>query len=269
MNGTSGPVVVSAHLYPIKSCAGTVVDALAADALGPVPDRRFMLVDRDGVFLSQRELPKLARVEPEVRADSLRVRASGTNDALDVPLAPEGERTVVRLWRDLVEVVRVSEEADGWFSECLGFPCRLVYLPEGSVRPVDPDYARPGDRVTLADGFPFLAVGEASLSELNSRLGEPLPMDRFRPNLVLGGTEAFEEDGWKRVRIGELEFRVVKPCSRCVITTVDQSTGEKTGREPLATLATFRDSPAGVLFGQNLIHSGPGTVRVGDAVEVL
>ena len=269
MNPAAGPSVVSAHLYPIKSCTGTSVEVLTADASGPVPDRRFMLVDRDGIFLSQRELPELARVKPEILTDLLRVRAPGPGSALDVPLAPEGERMMARIFGDLVEVVRVSEEADGWFSEYLGLPCRLVYLPESSVRPVDPDYARAGDRVTLADGFPFLAAGEASLADLNARLAEPLPMDRFRPNLVIGGTEAFEEDGWKGVRIGELEFRVVKPCSRCAVTTVDQSTGEKRGKEPLTTLATFRNSPAGVLFGQNLIHSGPGTVRVGDAVEPL
>jgi uncharacterized protein YcbX len=141
-------------------------------------------------------------------------------------------------------------------------------LPEDSIRRVDPDFANPEDRVHLADGFPFLLISEASLEDLNSRLDEPLPMNRFRPNLVVRGVEPFAEDGWKNIRIGEMSFRVAKPCARCAITTVNQTTGQK-GKEPLTTLAAFRKVNGEVMFGQNLIHESPGILRVGDGVEVL
>lgn len=266
--GPPNPATVTAlHHYPIKSCAGTGVAALEADELGPALDRRFMLIDEDAIFLSQRELPGLSLIAPKVEGDSLHVEAPGMG-TLEVPLEPGGGRLLARVFADIVEVVSAGEKADVWFSEYLGLRCRLVHLPEGSVRPVDPDYASPGDRTTLADGFPFLVIGEASLEDLNARLAEPLPMNRFRPNIVVGGTGPFEEDDWDRIRIGGMEFRVVKPCSRCMITTVDQKTAKK-GREPLTTLATYRRSPGGVLFGQNLIHEGPGTIEVGDEVEVL
>lgn len=256
------------HYYPIKSCAGTPVAAWEADALGFVHDRRWMLVDEENVFLSQRELPKLALIKPEVKGDHLLVSAPGM-PPLEVPLEPTNTiRRLARVWRDLVEVSSTGAEADRWFSEFLGVDCRLVGLPDDSIRRVDPDYARPEDHVTLADGFPFLLISKASLADLNDRLAEPLPMDRFRPNLVVGGCEPFAEDGWEEIRIGDIYFRVAKPCARCAITTVDQETGKK-GKEPLTTLATFRNSPSGVLFGQNLIHEAPGTLRVGDAVEVF
>ncbi|WP_119070826.1 MOSC domain-containing protein [Rubrobacter indicoceani] len=263
--------VTALHHYPVKSCAGTGVDHLTADAPGPVHDRRFMLVDGDSTFLSQRRAPELARVKPGISEGDhpeLLVDAPGM-EKLTVPLGPDGEtgkRSRARIWRDTVEVSATTPGADEWFSQYLGARCRLVHLPETSTRPVDPDYGRAGDLTTLADGFPFLLISESSLEDLNSRLEDPVPMNRFRPNIVVSGTEPYEEDGWTHLRIGEMEFRVVKPCSRCVITTVDQATGKK-GKEPLTTLATYRRTPRGVLFGQNLIHDAPGRISVGDRVE--
>lgn len=256
------------NVYPIKSCAGIPLDSARADERGIRLDRRWMVVDEAGRFVTQRTAPRLALVGVSFDAAGLNVEAPGM-PSLEVPLTPEdGERAPAAVWGDVVECARVSEEADRWFGEFLRGRYRLVYLPDDSVRPVDPGYGRPEDRVGLADGFPFLLVSEASLEDLNGRLESPVPMDRFRPNLVVRGCEPFAEDGWRRVRVGEVEFRVVKPCARCKITTLDQATAA-TGKEPLRTLARFRKSGSQVLFGQNLIPDNTGVLRVGDAVEVL
>src|SRR5262249_19187395 len=154
-----------------------------------------------------------------------------------------------------------------WLSDYLGQKCRLVRMADFTVRRLDERYAKDGE-VGFADGYPFLLISEASLSDLNERLAEPVPMNRFRPNIVTSGSGSYAEDRWKTIRIGTLEFRVVKPCDRCVITTVNQSTGDK-GIEPLRTLATYRKSEAGVIFGQNLVHQGTGSIYVGDSIEIL
>lgn len=261
------PTLTSLHVYPIKSCAGTSVSSWKADSLGFVHDRRWMLTDEEGVFLSQRELPKMSLIKPEIKEGHLFVTAPDM-PTLEVSFESDGTRSLARVWGDLVETVATGDEASRWFSEFLRTPCRLVHLPDDSIRRVDPKYSRSEDRVHLADGFPFLLISEASLEELNTRLDEPLPMNRFRPNLVARGVEPFAEDGWKEIRIGEMFFRVVKPCARCAITTVNQKTGDK-GKEPLTTLAAFRKVGGEVMFGQNLIHESPGVLRVGDGVEVL
>jgi uncharacterized protein YcbX len=175
---------------------------------------------------------------------------------------------LARVWDDLVEVSTFGDDVERWFSEFLGARCKLVHLPERSLRPVDPAYGAPGDQVGLADGFPFLLISEASLADLNARLEQPVPMNRFRPNLTVSGCEPFAEDDWKLVRIGQITFRVVKPCSRCSITTVDQRTAAKS-KEPLRTLAQFRRVGTKVLFGQNLIHEETGIMRFNDPVEVI
>ena len=255
------------HVYPIKSCGGIAVDEWVVDERGLRHDRRWMLVDETGCFMSQRELPRMALIKVRIESDGLVVDAPGMS-SLKVPLRPpDGKPLLARVWEDLVECQTV-DAADRWFSEFLEISCKLVYLPDESVRPVDAAYAEPGDRVGLADGFPFLLISEASLADLNFRLEQPLPMNRFRPNLVVGGSEPFAEDGWSLVRIGRLTFRVVKPCARCTITTVDQESATK-GKEPLRTLARFRRAGNKVLFGQNLIHNNSGTLRTGDPVEIL
>jgi uncharacterized protein YcbX len=258
----------SLYVYPIKSLGGISLGAWDVDGRGLRYDRRWMLVDEDGWFISQRELPRMALISVRIEPDRLVVDAPQM-PSLELPLGPTtGETMPARIWDDLVEASPVGDDADRWFGEFLGVRCSLVYLPDESVRPVDPDYGEAGDRVGLADGFPFLLISEASLADLNSRLEHPLPMNRFRPNLVIGGCEPFAEDFWKRIRIGFITFRVVKPCSRCAITTVDQSTAV-TGKEPLRTLARFRKVGGKVLFGQNLIHDGTGTLRTGDPVEIV
>lgn len=255
-------------MYPIKSCGGIAVEEWDVDERGLRHDRRWMLTDEAGRFLTQRQLPRMALIKVRIEPDGLLVDAPGM-PTLDVAFhPPEGKLRLARVWDDLVESQTVGDEADRWFSEFLQMRCKLVYLPEKSVRPVDPAYGMPGDRVGLADGFPFLLISEASLANLNARLEHPVPMNRFRPNLVVRGCEPFAEDDWSRIRIGSITFRVVKPCARCAIITVDQ-TSAATGKEPLPTLARFRLAGTKVLFGQNLIHDETGTLCAGAPAEIL
>ncbi len=264
----SGVHLSQIHVYPIKSAGGISPEAWEVDERGLRHDRRWMLVDEAGRFMAQRRSPRMALIGVRLEPDRLVVDAPDM-PSLEVPLQPpEGKPRLAQVWNDLVEVLTVGAEAERWFGEFLGVRCNLVYLPDEAVRPVDPAYARTGDRVGLADGFPFLLASEASLADLNARLQSPVPMNRFRPNLVVQGCGAFAEDGWRLIRIGGITLRVVKPCARCVITTVDQRTAT-TGKEPLRTLARFRRAGKEVLFGQNLIHDDKGALRVGDPVEVL
>ena len=265
---SSGVHLSGLYIYPIKSAGGIPVDAWDADERGLRHDRRWMLVDETGLFISQRELPRMALIGVRIERDCLVVDAPDM-PPLEVPLDPPTTNSVLaRIWDDLVESLAVGDGADRWFSELLGVGCKLVYLPDESVRPVDPDYGRPEDQVGLADAFPFLLISEASLADLNARLERPVPMNRFRPNLVVRGCEPFAEDGWRLVRIGQITLRVVKPCARCTITTVDQTT-VAVGKEPLRTLARFRRAGTKVHFGQNLIHDETGTLHLGDPVEII
>ncbi len=260
------------HVYPVKSCAGIAVRAAALDEMGLQHDRRFMVVRPDGVFLTQREQPRLALVRTAFERlgspdQALRLDRPGAAP-LRVPLTPAGgEAIAVTVWSDRVTAQLVSEHADRWLSAHLATAVRLVYIPPSTLRPVDPRYAA-GARTGFADGYPLLIVSEASLDELNRHLDRAVTMSRFRPNLVVRGASAFAEDGWRELRIGELVLRIVKPCARCAIVSTDQTTAERSA-EPLRTLASFRRRGEGVLFGQNAIHLGTGTLRVGDAVTPL
>jgi uncharacterized protein YcbX len=262
------PILSSLHVYPIKSCGGISVPEWEVDAFGFRFDRRWMLVTPEGHFLTQRELPALALVRVAIAEPHLRVTAPRAPELL-TPLTPQGGRAIATaVWGDPLRAVAPDHRADEWFSTYLGHEVNLVYLPETVVREVDRDYAPDGGRTGFADGFPFLLVGEASLADLNARLAKPLPMDRFRPNLVVSGSPAFAEDRWRRIVIGGIPMRVVKPCARCVVTTTDQATGRRDGDEPLRTLATFRRQDNQVMFGQNLVHYGAGRLRAGDEVRI-
>jgi len=260
--------LVGLHVYPVKSLRGLSPSRWAVGPRGLWRDRHWMLVDGDGRFLSQRQLPRMALVSTAWLGDSLRLCAPGLPE-LTLPLAGDGQPdTQVSIWRDTCKACRVGPEADDWLSQFLGEPCRLVFLPDREVRPVDPDFAQTGDQVGFADGFPFLIISEASLAELNGRLPTPVSMIRFRPNLVIGGAEPYDEDRWRRIRVGSLELRLVKPCSRCVIPSLDPSTAER-GLEPIRTLIGYRQRENKVYFGQNAVHDGPGDLAVGDEVQVL
>ncbi|HET7270562.1 MAG TPA: MOSC N-terminal beta barrel domain-containing protein [Rubrobacter sp.] len=254
------------YVYPIKSCAGISLQSADLSATGLRHDRRWMLVDERGEFMSQRTHPRMALISVRFATECLIVCAPGMPD-LEIPLQKvNGNGIDVRVWGDTNRGALVGEEADRWFGEFLEFSCRLVYKPEDDLRLVDSLYAEDGDQVGFADGFAFLLISEASLEDLNGRLDEPLPMNRFRPNFVVRGCGPYAEDGWSRLRIGKVPFRVAEPCPRCAITTVDQNTGVP-GKEPLRTLATYRKTELGAVIGRNLIHDALGTVRVGDPIE--
>ncbi|MEO8043086.1 MAG: MOSC N-terminal beta barrel domain-containing protein [Acidobacteriota bacterium] len=259
------------NIYPIKSLKGISLESAVVEDRGLKHDRRWMLVDENRQFITQREVPQMATVKIAVGEDGL--IASRNGSSMVVPFDPGTRETAtVKIWNSSVKGEFYPQEIHRWFTDAIGFDCRLVMMPETSKRIVSPDYAvrRFEDTVSFADGYPFLLIGEGSLADLNSRLETPVPMNRFRPNFVVAGSAPFEEDTWKRIRIGSTEFHVVKPSARCVITTVDQVAGEKDAKEPLRTLASYRTRNGNVLFGQNLIaETAGGTVRVEDEVEVL
>ena len=262
------PVQLTAlTVYPIKSARGIAVSEWTVDDFGLQYDRRWMVVDRWGEFLTQRSHPRLALVSPSIEDGLLRIEAPGMR-SLELPLEPSASgSTGVRVWRDTCRAAWLGERPAGWFSEFLGTSCGLVYMAGETVRPADPAYAPVGTRVSFADAFPFLLISEESLADLNRRLPDPLPMNRFRPNLVVAGTASYQEDRWNRIEINGLGLRIVKPCARCVVTTTNQSTTER-GKEPLRTLATYREVNGKVMFGQNVVHERIGRLRAGDAVVI-
>jgi uncharacterized protein YcbX len=271
VDGKLGDMRVSSlHVYPVKSLHRVDVAAAAVEPWGLAGDRRWLVVEPDtGKFLTQRELPGMVLIRPEPTSGGLILRTPGRAD-LDVAAPVGGDRVEVSVWRSRVKAARAGAAADAWLSAALGNDVALVYLDDPTQRTLGPGYGEPGDRVNFADGYPALLANEASLDALNGWLAEPLPMTRFRPNVVVSGFPAWAEDGWigRRVRLGTMTFRVPKACGRCVITTTDQETGER-GREPLHTLATFRREGDGLMFAVNLIPDGIGSLAVGDPVEAL
>ncbi|HWB93488.1 MAG TPA: MOSC domain-containing protein, partial [Puia sp.] len=231
-------------------------------------DRRWMLVDADNVFMTQRELPAMALIRPSFGEEGLRVESRLHPEPLFIPYRPvSGEFTEVRVWDDGCRAQFVSGEADAWFSAALGRACRLVYMPDEILRVTDQRYAPPGSVTSFADAFPFLLIGQASLDELNGRLSQAIDITRFRPNIVFTGGEPFLEDSLGEFSIGAVRFQGVKLCARCPIPTIDPGTAER-GKEPLRTLATYRMQNNKVYFGQNLVHQGVGEIAVGDPILV-
>ncbi len=263
-------------IYPVKSMRGVAVQEAVVEPWGLAGDRRWMVVDGNGRYLTQRELPGMARIAAAPAEDGgVMLSASGVGAGeLRVPMPEAGGPTVeVVVWSDRVWAQPAGRDADAWLSDALGRACRLVHMGDpAAARPVDPAYGQPTDRVSFADGFPLLGVNGASLDALNTRLAQPVPIARFRPNLVMSGAAPWAEDRWQRLRVGAaggVAFRAVKLCARCVIVATDQETGARArDREPLRTLASFRRDDRGrILFGQNLVSDGTGRVAVGDRVE--
>ena len=263
------PTLSALHIFPVKSCAPLVLDAAAVEPRGLRDDRRWIVTDANGKFLTGRQHPRLTLLHAMPDAGAIALSAPGMPPLrLEAPAG--GTRVDVVVWTNTVAAQPAGDVANAWISAFLGMAARFAYMDDGCARPVNPDYAKPGDEVSFADAFPMLLISEGALDALNAKLQVPVPMLRFRPNFVVANTAPHAEDGWKRVRIGEVEFDVVKPCSRCVFTTVDFERGEfDPSGEPLKTLTTYRRGERGVTFGQNIIPRGAGTVRVGDAVEVL
>ncbi len=254
-------------IYPIKACGGIALTQADVVERGLALDRRYMLVDSAGTFVTQRELPRLCRVTTQLEAERLLVSAPG-KPTLELPLAlsPDHahERRQYRVWDNDGSALE-HPGGSRWFSESFNAELRLLYMPDSERREVNPKRARPGDIVSFADAYPLMLMSETSLDDLNQRLTEPVEMRRFRPNLVISGAEPYAEDSFNELRIGGLTFRGVKRCERCVVITIDPSTGEQ-GKEPLRTLSHYRLEDSKVWFGMNLIHEGSGTLRLGDAV---
>ena len=259
--------VASIHVYPLKGGRGIEVSEVLLDEFGPINDRRWMVVDPDGSMVTQREVARLCQVAATPTRAGLILGAPG-RQALEIgrPAADAPTREV-RVWDDYLAAVDVGADAAGWCTEFLGRDVRLVALAAHANRRTDPEYDPIGSKVGFVDGYPLLVIGQGSLEDLNRRLDVPLPMNRFRPNLVVTGVAPFGEDAWRRITIGTIPFDVVKPCGRCVVTTTDQATAERS-IEPLKTLATFRKREKGAMFGMNLVHRATGPIRAGDAISV-
>lgn len=257
--------ITGLYTYPVKSLAGISLDVAAITDRGLEYDRRWMLVGDDNVFLSQRTLPKMALLQPTIKNGKIMIDGEGQT-GLSIDPIESGEAIRVSVWDDDCEAIVYPAEMNQWFTQALGQSARLVYMPDASRREVDPRYAKADEIVSFADGYPILTISEESLADLNTRLDEPVEMNRFRPNIVIAGGEAFQEDRLKYFTVGEIRFEGAKPCARCQVVTIDQSSGESS-KEPLKTLAGYRRSGKKVLFGMNLLHQGTGTIAVGDRLQ--
>jgi uncharacterized protein len=260
-------------LHPLKSSAALPVEALEIEPRGPRFDRRWLVVDADGRFVTARAVAELVLVRAEPLGAGLRLSAPGMASLDVVPPPVDAPRLPVTIWKDTVDAPRADSAADAWLSAFLQREVRLVHMDDAARRAVDPAYGHEGDEVSFADGYPLLAISQAALDGLNARLVDagcaPVTMAHFRPNLVIDGVDAHAEDGWRRVRIGGIDFDAVKPCTRCVFTTVDPVLGRRRDDgQPLDILKDYRRTPAGITFGMNLIARGTGTLRVGDAVTL-
>ncbi|MEJ5351697.1 MAG: MOSC N-terminal beta barrel domain-containing protein [Melioribacteraceae bacterium] len=271
-------VLSEIYIYPIKSLGGIKLEKSIVEERGLYLDRRMMLVDNTGKFMTQRTYPKMALLKTNIVDDKLAVHNTNNKSKIFIELEfiknqkliGSFEKINVKIWDDECIAAKVSKEADEFFSDALGIKCSLVIMPPDTKRIVDPDkkYVNEEYLVSFADAYPFLIIGEESLNDLNQRLKENLPMNRFRPNFVFTGGNPYDEDRWKSFKIGEIIFYPVKPCARCVITTINQDTAEKSD-EPLKTLATYRTINNKVMFGQNLVHKGTGEIQINSELEII
>lgn len=257
------------YIYPIKSMAGISVNRGQVTDRGFEYDRRWMLVDENNLFISQREVAELALMNIDINEKGLSVTYKPGNTSISIPFQPEtSEFAEVTIWDDTCTGQFVSQAADEWFSNMLNIRCRLVYMPDATHRITDQRYTSANNVTSFSDGYPFLIIGQASLDDLNSRLEKSVPMNRFRPNIVFTGGEPYSEDMMHTFEIGNIQFRGVKLCARCPIPTIDQQSLER-GKEPLKTLARYRFKNNKIMFGQNLVHNSTGQIAVGDELKVL
>lgn len=261
--------VSALYFYPVKSLRGIPLQQMDIDRTGASMDRRWMLVDENDRFITQRTHARMALVDTALSDEALEIRAPGM-PALHVSRTLPAAAPVreVQVWRDRCDAVDAGDEAAEWFGAYLGGRYRLVFMPDETRREMDLAFSQPGDTVSFVDSCPFLLISTASLDDLNARLVSPVPMIRFRPSIVVDGCSAYAEDGWQRIRIGDLEFRIAKSCSRCNVPMIDVETAQSSP-EPIRTLATYRRSSGKILFGRKFIHESHGQIRVGDPVELL
>ncbi|WP_045690341.1 MOSC domain-containing protein [Hymenobacter sp. AT01-02] len=272
MSIASPLVLTDLYIYPVKSLGGIRLTEAAVGARGLCHDRRWLIVNERNQFMTQRQTAAMVhlKVEPAYNGFLLRHQARPDLLPLFVPFAATPDKTLfVTIWDDMVFASRARPECDEWLSEALGQPCKLVYMSDMVRRDVEPELNPEGQLVSFADQYPYLLIGQKSLTDLNARLAEPVGMDRFRPNLVFAGGEAFAEDSWQEFYIGDVAFRAVRACGRCVLTTIDQRTATKhPAAEPLRTLASYRTQRGKVMFGQNVTGPTSGNIRVGDTLTV-
>lgn len=262
--------VSALYIYPVKSLGGFSVAEATVTAKGFEHDRRWMLVDKEGKFITQREVHAMALLQTAITPDGLYIYHKQSPDKnITIPfLSTRGTIKKVEVWGDFCDAWAYGDIINNWFSKVLDTECELVYMPDETNRLVDTNYANNKETTSFSDGYPFLIIGQSSLDELNKKLAVPLNMDRFRPNIVFTPGEPHTEDNWKHFTINEVEFFGVKTCSRCVVTTIDQQT-TITGKEPLRTLAAYRSVDNKIKFGMNLLHKGTGSIKVGDTITLL
>jgi uncharacterized protein YcbX len=264
---TDSFVLSQIFIYPVKSLAGMSVTQWQVGNKGLLYDRKWMLIDEERQFLSQRRLPKMALIKTAVTETEL-ILSAPKMPTMALPLQPDaGEIIPSQIWHDNCLAQSVSTEVDQWFSAFLEINCRLVYQPDNLIRQVDPHYAQSSDQVSFADGFPFLILSDASLAALNQAMRLELSIKRFRPNLVISGCESYAEDSWREIKVGTIDFRLPKPCSRCSVPGIDPETAQ-IGKEPLATLNRLRKWQNKLYFGQNALHDNAGFLAVGDTVTI-
>jgi uncharacterized protein YcbX len=256
------------NIYPVKSLAGISLQSAEVEERGLKYDRRWVLVDESKTFFTQRDFPEMALIKVSMENNGLKLQHKTKNlETLFIPFDFEHLKTdKVVIWNDTVIGEFYSSEIDKWFSDIIGIKCHLVKMPESTKREVDKNFIK-NKIVSFADGYPFMIIGQASLDDLNSRMEIPLPMNRFRTNFVFTGGKPFEEDNWKKFKVGDVKFEAIKPCARCVITTTDQDTAERF-KEPLLTLSKYRKIDNKVMFGMNLVCESTGKVEVGDKIEL-
>lgn len=259
-------IVSELAIYPVKSMRQVQLDSSTIDMGGLKNDRRWMVVDANGKMITQRQQSRLCLIQPELIDEGVCLHTAGHPD-LRVS-TPTGNTKTVFVWNDNCSAYDAGEESAQWLSDFLGIESRLVYFPEEEVRIVDQAYAQQGDHTAFSDGFPMLLISQASLDDLNARLTTSIPMARFRPNIVINGCAPYAEDDWRKLKIGDLTMRVVKPCSRCVIPSINIGTAERTG-EPTKTLSGYRRQDNKILFGQNVVVDGVGEITRGRSVEVI
>ena len=254
-------------IYPVKSCREVKQNTSLVKSFGLKNDRRWMVVDKNGVMLTQRKIPKMCLIQPEVVVGGIILHTAEMN-SLHVGFPLSNKKITVKVWSDECQAFDAGDHAANWLSDVLLTKCRLVYFPEDEFRQVDLTYAEEGDKTAFSDGFPLLLISQASLDDLNQRLAKPITMNRFRPNIVVDGCEPFAEDSWKKMRIGEIDFRIVKPCSRCVIPSINIETAVRED-EPIKTLMAYRKRENKIFFGQNVIANNFGAIEVGMSVEIV
>ena len=267
MSQMTNIIVSGLFIYPVKSCREVIQNSTWLEDFGLKNDRRWMVVDEKGVMLTQRKLSKMCLIQPEITDIGLMLTTSSMDSLhIDLPLA--NKKSNVKVWDDQCQAYDAGDDAANWLSQFLSTKCRLVYFPDDEFRQVDLDYANEGDKTAFSDGFPLLLISQASLDDLNQRLATPISMSRFRPNIVVSGCEPFAEDAWKKIRVGEINCRIVKPCSRCVIPSINIETAEREV-EPTKTLVEYRKRNNKIFFGQNVIADNNGQIDLGMPIEII